>query len=440
MSTSNRKEPDYIRRAFRVLNLQAIVALVFVIGMPIIVSYRIIDEWVTDVYVMSRSFADVIHAEYVASPGRERAQALAAQHNALIALESPGEVWYTDGLSSHTLDWDARLPYYAGLWNRYQLDDDVRLVISFPAEFYTMNVHARVVAAWLGAPVLLFLVIFFLLRRTLRPLRWMQGGITELTQGNFAYEAPASGRDRKNHLSRKFNAMTASIRDLIRSKDRLITDLSHELRSPITRIKVALALVPPDRNLTVVERNVQELEDIITTILEAQRINLQDIALKREFCRLADLVRECADLTKGRAPGIALGPVDDALLVSGDRGLLKLLVHNLLDNALKYSGEGSAPVQLTLRRAGSEALLDFEDSGPGIPEDMLLKVFEPFVKVAPERGFNSGYGLGLALCRRIVDLHGGMIALTNRPGGGLHVRVNLPGMPDDHEPGRDPSE
>lgn len=419
-------EPDYIRSAFRVLNLQALAALVFVIAMPIAVSYRILDEWVTDIYVMSRNFSEVIRGEYLADPGQPRARELAARHGVLIAIERPDGIWYTDGPNAYSLTLDERRPYYDGLRNRYDLADGTRLSITFPAEFYTYGVHARVVAAWLGAPLLLFLVMFYLLRRALRPLRWMQGGITELTRGNFAYAAPTAGADRNNHLSRKFNAMTASIRDLIRSKDQLITDLSHELRSPLTRMKVALALVPPDKNVAVVEKNVQELEDIITTILEAQRINLQDIALKREPCALAALVRECVDLTKGRAPGITLGVLDSTLQVAGDRGLLKLLVHNLLDNALKYSRADSKPVQVSLARAGDRAVLAIADDGRGIPDDMLLKVFEPFVKVAPERGFNSGYGLGLSLCRRIVDMHGGEMQLTNRLEGGLLAQVSLP--------------
>lgn len=428
MNAPNKPEPDYIRRAFRVLNLQAVVALVFVFVLPILVSYRIIDEWVTDIYRMNRGFAEVIREDYLADPGKQQAQQLAARHGALIGLESPGEteIWYTDGQGGYALDPAARRPYYAGLTNFYELDDGSWLVITFPAEFYTMNVHARVIASWLGAPLLLFVIIFFLLRRTLRPLRWMQRGINELTQGNFAYEAPTAGADRKNQLSRKFNAMTASIRGLIRSKDQLITDLSHELRSPITRMKVALALVPPDRNITVVEKNVQELEDIITTILEAQRINLQDIALKREPCKLAALVRDCIELTKGRAPGIVTGELDDSLQIFGDRGLLKLLIHNLLDNALKYSRADSKPVSVSLAREQGRAVLGIADDGPGVPEDMLLKVFEPFVKVAPERGFNSGYGLGLSLCRRIVELHGGGISLTNRLEGGLLAQVSLP--------------
>jgi signal transduction histidine kinase len=426
MSAPSKPEKDIIRRAFRVLNLQAGVALVFAALLPYLASWNIVDELVTDVYYMGKTYSETIRDEYLAAPGPQRAQELAARHRAYIGFEGPDGFWYSDGTAVYPVNPGERRPYYGGLYNYYDLPDDTRLIVTFPAEFYDLHTHMRVFMSWIGAPLLFFAAIFFLMRRMLYPLRWMQGGINELTQGNFAYEAPTIGRDRNNQLSRKFNAMTASIRALIRSKDQLITDLSHELRSPITRIKVALALVPPDRNLAAVEKNVQELEDIITTILEAQRINLQDIELKRAPCRLAELVRECVDLTQGRMPGIAIGDLDEALEVAGDRVLLKLLTHNLLDNALKYSRTDSKPVSVTLKREEGSSVLTVADDGPGIPDDMLLKVFEPFVKVAPERGFNSGYGLGLSLCRRIVELHGGTIELANQPEGGLRVRVSLP--------------
>ncbi len=426
MSAPNKPEKDIIQRAFRMLALQACVVLVFAALLPYLVSWRILDELVTDVYFMGKGYAEVVRDDYLAAPSQQRAQELATQHRAVIGFEGPDGFWYTDGEGVYPVSPGDSRPYYYGLYNYYNLPDDTRLVVTFPSDFYNLHTHLRVFLSWIGAPLLFFAAIFYLLRRTLYPLRWMQGGINELTQGNFTYEAPATGRDRNNQLSLKFNTMTASIRSLIRSKDQLITDLSHELRSPITRIKVALALVPPDRNLAVVEKNVQELEDIITTILEAQRINLQDIELKRAPCRLADLVRECVELTKGRAPGIGFGALDDAVQVSGDRGLLKLLLHNLLDNALKYSRADSKPVTVSLGVEAGSAVLEIADDGPGIPDDMLLKVFEPFVKVAPERGFNSGYGLGLSLCKRIVELHGGTIALTNKPEGGLRARVLLP--------------
>lgn len=202
-------------------------------------------------------------------------------------------------------------------------------------------------------------------------------------------------------------------------------DLSHELRSPITRIKVALALLPPHPNVAAVEKNIQNLEDILTTLLEAQRINLSSLEQKRESCLLAALVREVAELAHDRAPGLSFGEMDETLRVSGDKGLLKLLVHNLLDNALKYSGNDSRPVLISLSHEAGNAVLTLVDDGPGIPEQHLTKVFEPFYKVAPERGFNSGYGLGLSLCKRIVELHGGSITLQNNAGRGLQARVVL---------------
>lgn len=420
-------EKDFIKRAFRVLNLQAIVALVLVVSLPYVMSFRILDEFVTDVYYIGRGYAEFIRDEFQANPGRQRALELAQRHRSGIGFEGPDGFWYTEGESIVPIDPAAERPYYnRGFSNTFDLPDGTRLIVTFPSRFFVMETHIRVFLSWALAPFLFFAVLYFLLRRTLYPLRWMQSGIQELTRGNLGFLAPMTGRDRSNQLALKFNAMSASIRALIQSKDQLITDLSHELRSPITRIKVALALVPPDRNLAVVEKNIQNLEDIITTILEAQRINLQDIDLKREPCRLADLVRECVELTKGREPSIVFEQADEAVQISGDRGLLKLLLHNLLDNALKYSGTARRPVTVTLGREGGNAVLAIADDGPGIPEELLLKVFEPFVKVAPERGFNSGYGLGLSLCRRIVELHGGTVTLVNEPKGGLRAVVMLP--------------
>jgi signal transduction histidine kinase len=202
-------------------------------------------------------------------------------------------------------------------------------------------------------------------------------------------------------------------------------DLSHELRSPITRIKVALALLPADKNLVLVEKNVQDLEDIITTILETQRINLQSIGMKHERCLLPTIIHECIELRKGVEPGIVKEHIEE-LQLQGDRGLLKLLIHNLLDNALKYSHEQSKPVRVSLLWENNRAVLEIIDDGTGIPAESLSRVFEPFYKVAPERGFNKGYGLGLPLCLRIVELHGGSINLGNNAEGGLVVRVSLP--------------
>lgn len=422
-----KQEPDFIKRAFRVLNLQTIVALILVVSLPYATSFRILDEFVTDVYYIGRGYAEFIRDEFLVNPGQQRALELARRHRSGIGFEGQDGFWYTEGESIVLVDPAAERPYYnRGFSNTFDLPDGTRLIVTFPSRFFVLETHIRVFLSWALAPFLFFAVLYFLLRRTLYPLRWMQSGIQELTRGNLDFTAPATGRDRTNQLALKFNAMTASIRALIRSKDQLITDLSHELRSPITRIKVALALVPPDKNLALVEKNVQNLEDIITTILEAQRINLQDIDLKREPCQLAELVRECVELTKGREPGIGFGQVDETVVIPGDRSLLKLLVHNLLDNALKYSGDQSAPVSVTLGREQNNAVIEIADAGPGIPDDLLLKVFEPFFKVAPERGFKSGYGLGLSLCKRIAELHGGAIMLANRSERGLRARVALP--------------
>lgn len=419
------QEPDFIRRAFRVLNLQAVIGLIVVIVLPYAMSIRIVSDLFADMTAVWVSYSEYVRDEFLRNPGQQAALTLAEQHHVLIGYEDAQGSWYTDGKTVTAIEGDEERPYYQGLARRFNVADGTRLIITFPSEFFAYAVHLRIFLSWAGAPLLFFLLLFFLLRRTLYPLRWMQQGIQELTAGNLAFTAPTTGRDRNNRLAMKFNAMTASIRSLIQSKDQLIMDLSHELRSPITRIKVALALLPPHPNVAAVEKNIQNLEDILTTLLEAQRINLSSLEQKRESCLLAALVREVAELAHDRAPGLSFGEMDETLRVSGDKGLLKLLVHNLLDNALKYSGNDSRPVLISLSHEAGNAVLTLVDDGPGIPEQHLTKVFEPFYKVAPERGFNSGYGLGLSLCKRIVELHGGSITLQNNAGRGLQARVVL---------------
>jgi signal transduction histidine kinase len=228
--------------------------------------------------------------------------------------------------------------------------------------------------------------------------------------------------------------MTASFRELIHSKDQLIMDVSHELRSPVTRIKVALEMLKGDNKddgsagarMETLEKNIQELEDIISTILESQRINLQNLETEMHPQRLGEVIRESVELQRDAAPGFDISGVDMEIRVNGDRSLLKLLIHNLLDNAVKYSHAGSAPVRVCLEKQDGMLLLQVIDDGIGIEAEHLQRVFDPFYKVARERGFNSGYGLGLSLCRRIAALHSGEISLENNPGGGVNAKVLLP--------------
>lgn len=420
-----RKEKDFVRSALRALNLQALVGVLVVFILPYFFIIHTVDFFFQSMWNIAEGYAEILRGEFAAAPTPEHAMFLAREHGSLIALEGKEGTWYTDGGSVVTLEKGTRVPYYDGWWSRFALDDGSHLVITWPTAFLNPTTHAQVFITWIVSPMLFFLLLYFLMRRTLRPLRWMQRGLQELTAGNLDYEAPVKGRDSRNILALKFNTMTASLRELIRSKDRLLMDVSHELRSPVTRMKVALEMLPEDKHTAVLRKNLQNLEEIVITILESQRINLQAIDLHMEPVRLAVLLRECLEASRHLQPGIRFGDLDESLVVRADKSLLKLLVHNLLDNAQKYSLDDSKPVILNLRREGDHALIGVIDDGIGIAEENLLKVFEPFYKIAPERGFNSGYGLGLSLCKRIAEIHGGRITLRGRKPRGLEVTVEL---------------
>jgi len=128
----------------------------------------------------------------------------------------------------------------------------------------------------------------------------------------------------------------------------------------------------------------------------------------------------------GRAPGVLLAGSPDTLYVNADEALLKVLVQNLVDNAVKFSLDDSGPVEVRLVRGNESVSITIDDDGRGIPEDMSERVLEPFVKLDPARGHRSGYGLGLNLCQRIVKSHQGSIEIQSREPRGTRVLVTLP--------------
>src|SRR5690606_35668673 len=154
MSTAHKPERDIIKRAFRVLNLQACVALVATALLPYLVSWNILDELVTDTYYMGRGYSRVLRDEFLAAPDRQHALALAANHRVLIAVEGPEGRWYTDGDKVYPVGPNDVRPYYRGLYNAYDQPDGSRVVVTFPAAFFDLHTHLRVFLSWIGAPLL----------------------------------------------------------------------------------------------------------------------------------------------------------------------------------------------------------------------------------------------------------------------------------------------
>ena len=255
-------------------------------------------------------------------------------------------------------------------------------------------------------------------RRLTRRLERLQAGVTEWGSGNLSARVAVQGRDEVAQLAQAFNDAAARIEQLIGAHRTLLANASHELRSPLARIRLGVELLASDPSPARREelaRDIGELDQLIDEILLASRLD-SGAAPETERVDLTALVaEECAR---------AEVPVElDSVEFTGSARLLRRLVRNLLDNAKRYGG---AHVEVILRRAADAVEIDVMDRGPGVAEAERERVFEPFYRAAGASEASGGVGLGLALVRQIARQHGGEALCLPRQGGGSVFRVSLP--------------
>jgi signal transduction histidine kinase len=272
---------------------------------------------------------------------------------------------------------------------------------------------------------------YLAIRRVLKPLRWLKRGVDRVARGDLTHRVPLRRSDELRDLSFSFNTMTERLQHLIRSKEQLLLDVSHELRSPITRVKVALALMPESPDRTSIEEDLNEMEKKITELLETARaLNIKE-SLSYATVHLSKLIHGTAELFTSRTPEIRIAAIPASATVTVDVERIGQVLKNILDNAQKYSPAGAAPIDLSTAITPTETTIQVQDHGIGIPKEDLDFVFEPFYRVdkarTPQR---SGFGLGLSLAKTIVEAHGGRITIASEPGNGTQVRIHLPRTPD----------
>jgi signal transduction histidine kinase len=225
-------------------------------------------------------------------------------------------------------------------------------------------------------------------------------------------------RDEFGALTDAFNKMVGRVKQMIQARDQLLLDVSHELRSPLTRLKVALALLPEDENKAGMVGDLNEMEAMITELLELERLR-EGRGIRRERHDLVSLLREVAEAYKSAPPGVDLLAHSSAAWLDIDREKIRTVMRNLLENARKFSLPDSRPIEICIVRDSSAITVRISDDGPGIPESDLPNLFEPFYRVDRSRSRKTGgYGLGLSICKRIMEAHGGSIAVTNNAGRG----------------------
>jgi signal transduction histidine kinase len=233
--------------------------------------------------------------------------------------------------------------------------------------------------------------------------------------------------------------MAERLEKLVNAQKRLLTDISHELRSPLARLNVALELArrrsgsDAGSALDRIDRETSRLNQLIQKLLTIARLDGGDEFISKSPLRLEHLISEIAKdaafEAQDRRCEVEVDVVDDCV-VTGNARLLQSAIENVVRNAVRYTEPGTN-VQVRLEQGlgakGPEAVVRVTDSGPGVPEEAIDKLFRPFYRIDDARGRQTGgVGLGLAITERAVALHGGVIRAVNRPQGGLMVEIRLP--------------
>ncbi len=273
-----------------------------------------------------------------------------------------------------------------------------------------------------GIVVLTWLV----LSRILRPLKWLSTGVEQVSGGNLEHRLPESRRDEFGDLSSAFNTMTERISHMLTNRERLLLDVSHELRSPLTRMNVAMEFLPEGKARDTIKADVREMEQMIMEILETERLRNSGKDVKMQEVNMTELVHETADIFSGQAPGIKTVRIDKDLRCMADRELTVIVIKNLFTNALKYSQEDVKPVEVSAFRETDRIVITIKDYGEGIPAEDLPHIFEPFYRVDKSRSRRTGgYGLGLSLCKTIMDAQGGKIEVRSTHGKGTEAKLSF---------------
>ena len=298
---------------------------------------------------------------------------------------------------------------------------------------------ARVLAAVLTAGLLCYM----LARYIVSPVVKLRAVTRQLTEGDLsARVGPLMGNrhDELADMGRDFDAMAARIEALLGAQQRLLRDISHELRSPLARLGVALDLLrkrtPPEAetHLARIERESARLNEMIGQLLSLSRWETGAEGTRARRVDLAALVREVAEDAdfEARSQNRSVEVVEcDACETVGTHALLQSAFENVVRNAVRHTPEGTAvKVSLSCRENGTragEAVMRVQDRGPGVPKEALKEIFRPFYRVDDSRTRETGgVGLGLAITERAVRLHDGTVGASNLKGGGFAVEIRLP--------------
>ncbi|MBL6904046.1 MAG: HAMP domain-containing protein [Pseudomonadales bacterium] len=373
-------------------------------------------------------------------PNLNNAMRLADELEWSIAINNPIMRWSSDN--------EYRLPVEQSVFNRTLTSDaevrsidneDIIMVQRGGYDFYLYQRslsenNSNYIVLYVGvalASIVLFLN-YFMVNRLLDPVRMLRKGAERIRLGELNFRVKGNRQDELGELTESINHMADSLQSMLEAKRQLLLAISHELRTPITRAKLRLEFMPESDEKDQLKEDIQEIEQLITDLIEAERLNEEHAVLTAEPTPLAAFVEGVCEQFESYPGGLELELPDEGREFIIDNLRVRLLITNLVNNAIRH-GE-SNPIIVRVSFNGEFAHLEVEDHGEGIAAEHLTHICEPFYRADSARQRNTGgFGLGLYLCRLIAQAHGGELIIESQLGKGTHIKVKLPPHPPREE-------
>jgi len=292
-----------------------------------------------------------------------------------------------------------------------------------------------------GIGLVIALLIIPVSRIVTNRIKQLRHSALRIAEGDLSHRVTVKGKDEIAELGRSFNQMADKVERMIQGGRELTANISHELRSPLARIRIAEEILRErwkqgdyqdcERHLDNVRQDIEELDRLIGSILVLSKLDMQEESLKREPFNPSDLIRELLEQFKSSTSRRSLRLMTDLsfdLPILGDRNAARTALSNIFDNALKFTPEGGSIV-VTTQKQGDCVQICVTNSFQALSAEDLTRIFEPFYRT--ERAHAAGSGLGLAITRKILERHGGTIEAENAPDG-LRIQIRLP-MDGDEE-------
>ena len=282
-----------------------------------------------------------------------------------------------------------------------------------PLDFYTLFPSLILAFALMS-------FLFLIVRKFLSPLNLIEKRIRSLEKGDLDSTIRVVGDDELAILTKNFNKLILDIKQLLKQKERLLSDVSHELRSPLAKIKLAIALLPPHSKKDNIDKQIKTLDSLITNILLSDKMASAYSNLKIETIKVRSLVEKSLELTSIKNIQLDL---DETLLLSVDVVKSSVAIKNLIENAFKYSPKNK-DILVEAKRGLNEAVISVIDCGPGIPNTEIEKITKAFVRISGSK--ESGFGLGLSICNKVMLAHKGFLKIKNNKAGGACFSLHFP--------------